>query len=226
MDAAADEQLAARLMKVSTGLFPNARVVMKDRTHAARRLGGSIQCDKVCYMFAAEYGPVRILSRPFSAIPELDETFSVLISGPRSITRTIQSSQVLSNTFAQYCSQLQSAVKANRVKNLSFRKHRFDSFQNPTSRMILYLEAVIMTAVHASVHRAAERDGERARDFLEYVSEKRLLLLALLADFSDEATSLIRMLDSEDHDMASVMLEVEAFRTRLRTLFIQARSDQ
>ena len=91
--------------------------------------------------------------------------------------------------------------------------------------MILYLEAVIMTAVHASVHRAAERDGERARDFLEYVSEKRLLL-ALLADFSDEATSLIRTLDSEDHDMASVMLEVEAFRTRLRTLFIQARSDQ
>ena len=46
-----------------------------------------------------------------------------------------------------------------------------------------------MTAVHASVHRAGERDGERSREFLEFISEKRLLMLALLAGFSDERSS-------------------------------------
>ncbi|CAE7368280.1 unnamed protein product [Symbiodinium sp. CCMP2592] len=201
-DAAADEQLAARLMRISAGLFPNSKVAMKDRTHAARRL----------------------MSRPFKAINELDEVYSTLISGSSSITRTIQSSQVLSNAFAGYCARVESsAVKSKRIKNLSFRKHRFDSFQKPTSRMILWFEAVIMTAVHASVHRKDDRDGQRARDFLEYISEERMLLLAMAADFSDETTALIRMLDSEEHDVSAVMLEVDVFASRLRTLFLQER---
>ena len=47
------------------------------------------------------------MSRPFKASSELDEVSSTLSAGSGSITRTIQSSQVLSNAFARCCTQVE-----------------------------------------------------------------------------------------------------------------------
>ena len=72
---------------------------------------------------------------------------------------TIQHSEVLSSVFADFSRKLDS----RRIKNLQFRKHRFNSVQKPTGRCILCLKAVISTAIFAATHRRGERDGERPR---------------------------------------------------------------
>lgn len=198
MDAAADEQLAGRLMKMSEGLYPNAKAVTRDRCHAAR----------------------RILQRPFKAVPEIWQTFSDLVWGSTSMPNTIQSSDVLRKVFNQHICATESTVQGARIKSLSLRKQRFDSHQKATGRLCLWMHATVMTAIYAATFRKNDRDGERALQFLRGVSEEKMVLLAMLADFSDEATSAIRVMDSEDSDTASHVMELDVFCSRVKHLFI------
>ena len=111
MDAAADEQLAGRLMKAAGGFFSKAKKVLRDPTHASRRL----------------------LSRPFEAVPEIAQVHSTMVTGGEGMPHTIQCSGVLGNIFAQYCQEMdQGAVSGRRIRSLQMRKHRFDSTQKPT----------------------------------------------------------------------------------------------
>lgn len=164
--------------------------------------------------------PVRVLQRPFAACPALDEVHSAFITRADSISRTIQNSDVLSNAFHGYCKSLSDGVDGRRIRNLQFRKHRFDSVQRPTGRMVLFCRATVATAVHAAIHRKGQTDGDRAEAFLERLDEKSLLLLALLADASDECTGMLRILDSEEHDVAAITLELQALMDRIEHLFI------
>lgn len=198
MDAAADEQLAGRLMKMSEGLYPNAKAVTRDRCHAAR----------------------RILQRPFKAVPEIWQTFSDLVWGSASMPNTIQSSDVLRKVFNQHICATESTVQGARIKSLSLRKQRFDSHQKATGRLCLWMHATVMTAIYAATFRKNDRDGERALQFLRGISEEKMVLLAMLADFSDEATSAIRVMDSEDSDTASHVMELDVFCNRVKHLFI------
>ena len=198
MDAAADEQLAGRLMKMSEGLYPNAKAVTRDRCHAAR----------------------RILQRPFKAVPEIWQTFSDLVWGSASMPNTIQSSDVLRKVFNQHICATESTVQGARIKSLSLRKQRFDSHQKATGRLCLWMHATVMTAIYAATFRKNDRDGERALQFLRGISEEKMVLLAMLADFSDEATSAIRVMDSEDSDTASHVMELDVFCSRVKHLFI------
>ena len=201
-DAAADEQLAMRLMAAGSGLFQNAVACTRDRTHAAR----------------------RILKRPFAAVPEIWDVFNSLVWNNAAMPTTIQSSDVLRNVFNKYIKLSESELDGSRIKSLSLRKQRFDSHQKVTGRLILWLRATVMTAVYASVHRRTERDGQRAMEFLRNISEEKVVLLAMLADFSDEATAVIRMLDSENSDVASHQLELDAFASRVKHLFIDQKA--
>ena len=163
-----------------------------------------------------------MISRPFKAIPEVREIHDTLILSPASMTRTIQSSDVLGHIFHNNCQLADGKVSGRRIKNLSLRKHRFDSVQKPTGRTILYIDAVIMTAIYASVHRKGQRDGDRANAFLSYINERRLLLLAMMADAADECIVLVRFLDSEDYELSTFMLEIESCMSRLHFLFVEA----
>ena len=148
MDAASDEQLAGRLMRASGAFFPGAKQVLRDPTHATRRL----------------------LSRPFAAIPQIATIHSTLVTGLNAMPHTIQCSGVLSNVFSKQCSELDShGVTGKRIKSLQMRHHRFDSAQKPACRLILYIKPVIMTTVYAAVHRRGNRDGERAEAFLDFI---------------------------------------------------------
>ena len=196
-DAAADEQMSLRLMRADPAMFPKTKLVVKDPTHAVQ----------------------RVLKRPFAAIPEVHDVHSTLITRNDSFTRTIQNSDVLGSAFNQFCKKHHDFC--HRIKNLQMRKHRFDSTQRPTGRMVLFLRAFISTAIFTSTHRQGERDGHRAQDFLEYISEYKLLLLSMCADASDEVSMLMRFLDQGDYDMATLVAEIEQFVGRVSNLFVR-----
>ena len=194
MDAAADEQLAGRLMACNDGLFPGVKQVCRDRAHAAR----------------------RVISRPFKASAEIWDVFQALIWGNASMPATIQSSDVLRKVFNQYVKDM----GGDRVQSISLCKQRFDSHQKATGRLILWLRPTIKTAIYATVYRHNLRDGERGALFLRSLSEERVLLLAMVADFTDEATSIIRLMDSEAGDVATHNIELDVFASRVKHLFI------
>ncbi|CAL1159375.1 unnamed protein product [Cladocopium goreaui] len=194
MDAAADEQLAGRLMACNDGLFPGVKQVCRDRAHAAR----------------------RVISRPFKASAEIWDVFQALIWGNASMPATIQSSDVLRKVFNQYVKDM----GGDRVQSMSLCKQRFDSHQKATGRLILWLRPTIKTAIYATVYRRNDRDGERAAFFLRSLSEERVLLLAMVADFTDEATRIIRLMDSEAADVATHNIELDVFASRVKHLFI------
>lgn len=193
-DAAADEQRALRSMRADPSMFAQVKMSLKDPTHAVQ----------------------RFLKRPFAAIPEINDVHSVLVTRQDSLISTIQFSDVLSSTFEQFAKKLSS----RRVHNLQFRKHRFNSVQRPTGRCILCFKAVVATAIFASTHRRNERDGARAEHFLEYINERRLILLSMMADAADEVSVLIRYLDSGNFDTAGVVSELQQFIGRVSALFL------
>lgn len=136
------------------------------------------------------------------------------------MTRTIQCSDVLGSAFAEFCRRWNGC---KRIKNLQMRKHRFDSTQRPTGRLVLYLNAFISTAVFAATHRKGQRDGHRAEGFLEYITEQRLLLISMCADASDEVTVLLRFLDSGTYDLSTLVAEIQQFVGRVARAFQEIR---
>lgn len=182
-------------MRADPSMFENVKMLVKDPAHAVQ----------------------RFLKRPFSAIPELSDVHSTLITRKDSMTSTVQFSDVLGTAFAQFCKNIHNS---KRIRNLQFRKHRFDSTQRPTGRFVLFMKAFIATAVFAATHRQGERDGIRAETFLDYISERRLILLAMMADASDEVSILLRYLDSGDWDMAGLVSEIQQFVGRVSALFL------
>ena len=49
------------------------------------------------------------------------------------------------------------------------------------------------------------------------------MLLAMMSDAADEVITLLRVLDSEDFEMAEISLEIDSMLSRLKYLFLQAR---
>lgn len=194
-DAASDEQCALRLMRADPTIFEQTKMIVKDPAHAVQ----------------------RFLKRPFAAIPEIHDVHSTLITRQDSMTSTIQFSDVLGSAFAEFCKKMHGN---KRIQNLQFRKHRFDSTQRPTGRFVLFTKAFISTAVFAATHRKGQRDGFRADSFLQYISERRLILLSMMADASDEVSILIRFLDRGDWDMAALVAEIQLFVGRVSALFL------
>lgn len=194
MDAAADEQLAGRLMACNHGIFPGVWQVCRDRAHAFR----------------------RVIHRPFKATDEIWDVFRSLVWGKDSMPATIQSSDVLKKVFSRHIKE----EGGDRIESLSLCKQRFDSRKKATGRLILWLRPTIRTAIYATIFRKHDRDGLRAMNFLRSLSEERVVLLAMLADFTDEATSIIRSMDTEEGDLSSDLMELDVFASRLKHLFI------
>ena len=197
-DAASDEQTSAR--EIRAMLLKDVKITFKDKAHASR----------------------RVLSRPWNVIPELSEAWSMFVGDSSSVVRMIQKSGVLSVKFHEFCQTIESSpVSAKRIRNLSFKKQRFDSVSKPLGRGILFLEALFQTAIWATIHRRGEEDGKCADAFLTWVNEERLILLGMCADCTDAALGLVRSFDSEDHDPAVLHLQAEQFLSELHYLFNQ-----
>ena len=196
-DAASDEQCSSRELRKT--LLRQVKCILKDKAHASR----------------------RILSRPWKVVPGLHDAFDTFVSDSSSITRVIQNSSVLSSVFNQHCQRVESSVNGKRIKNLSFKKQRFDSVAKPLGRGILWLRPVLETAIWATIHRRGDKECACAEAFLEWVSEERLVMVGMAADAADAALGLVRAFDTESYDPSLMTLECEKFLSELHYLFNQ-----
>ena len=110
-------------------------------------------------------------------------------------------------------------VVGKRVKNLQYRKHRFDSQQRPLAKFILFFDAFVKVAIHLAADRN-HSDTAHAEEFLSQVTDQQLILLSMCADASDEAVRLIRYFDSDTWDIASMQYECSVYASRLKHLFL------
>ena len=206
-DSAGDEIRAGFMLagqSTSTLLlpkFPGLKIVLQDKPHATR----------------------RNLSRGFKPDPMLDEVLDRFVFGHNSPTRLIQNSMTFKAWFAQHVRQQDpdmSAVKAQEyVKDLGFAPHRFESVAKPLGRIALFFPAFLRTILQIAQARAGKEEGEAARAFLEWISEKSMIAVGMLADASTENLQLTRLVDYQGFPVESLPAMVGAFRDRIRALF-------
>ena len=133
-----------------------------------------------------------------------------------SIVQKIWYSHVFTAWFERHAAK---ASDGRRVRNLRAAKHRFESFSKPLGRLILWLPAVLATAHDIAVKRAGENAAKIARRRLENITAEKLLTLAMLVDAGDEGLALVRQVDDEQVDLASVQRYVSEFLARSHCLW-------
>ena len=227
-DAAADEQLAARLSEIDLNEsksienftsvacpsaklalkvteenfrknFPNLKVINKDKPHAAR----------------------RIISRTWKCDPSLNNIVQNVCMNSESIVQQIQYSDVLRQVYARNLRALQYSPLWNQMSDKWFAaKHRFDTWSMPFARVCLTLDAVIQTAQSAHEERRNDRIGKTGEQFLDLLSEETVVLIGMLADAGEENLQLVRKLDSEKTTSGSLAAEMQNFVMKLEVLFM------
>ena len=78
-----------------------------------------------------------------------------------------------------------------------------------------------MTAVDVLLQRKGTQPSKVAKDWLLWVDERKLVLLAMMNDAGDELSQLIRFFDSESHDSARVSFCISSFTSTCDMLFIE-----
>ena len=201
VDSAADEVLSAELMRSSVlnasqkELTPNLRFVLRDRAHSSR----------------------RITSRPWHADTVLKEVLDFMCIGRGSIAKLVQFSPEIRRVFGNYAHSSDSAVKTA-VTNMRAAGHRFESHSKPLGRTCLFLHACIRTALHLTRSRS-DKAARVAMSWLQWLSEERALLAAMLADAADSSLGLTRVLDAEELDPARLSAEIGHFLAGIKALF-------
>lgn len=133
-DAATDEQLAGKKLKVAEAAIetnpgelapgmPNIRIFNKDTTHSAR----------------------RILSRTTHVDDFMKHVQDLHFKLRASMAQRIRNSHVFSERFRANIAQT-STFDGGRIKDLRAAKHRFESYQKPMGRAVLFHHALLLTA--------------------------------------------------------------------------------
>lgn len=117
--------------------------------------------------------------------------------------------------------QLESPVDGRRIRDLQHAKQRFHSTQKPLGRFVLFLDAVLATAHEISVRRAGRAPAVHAAACLDFVTEERVLALAMMADAGDEVSSVVRFFDTDGYDLAAAPATIQDFLGRIDCLFVQ-----
>lgn len=190
-DAASNEQGAGR---VSKQIFPNVISCVRDRAHAC----------------------MRVLKRPWDAVSSMGTILDQYVFGGDSIIQKIHHSKCLQDVFGTFAQKLDPAWQ-KRIRHLKAAKHRFASCTQPLQRMVVYLDAIVSTLVWISTQREGP-DKQAALDFLDAMHEKDLVLMAMMSDLADEASQLLRLVDTENYDISEFPAEVDALIARLHHL--------
>ena len=144
------------------------------------------------------------------------------VLGNQSVVQIIWNSHVFKEWFQQFCKEVETTHgQGNTVKNLKASKHRFESYQTPLGRLLLWLPAVIWTTHHIATVREGSSDAKIILRWAEHLNAEKLLMLAMMADASDEGLCLIRQVDDESTDIASLQSLVVSFLERTDMLFEQ-----
>ena len=194
-DGASNEQLAGVL--AAKGMFLNLKERVKDKTHASRRITG----------------------KAWSSDPRIWEVFDFLVTSKHSVTRLVENSDDIKSIFNKYAQQAHNSLDGRRVRSMQFSKERFDSTSKPAARIVLWFEALVATCIEVSTTRTGQPQN-RANEFLAWVTESRLLTMALIADASDEALGVTRFLDADHYDVAEAPSYLDNFLRRLHAMFL------
>jgi hypothetical protein len=206
-DAESAEQLAGRRARGRVAdqarpLLPNLKVVGWDGAHAAR----------------------RIVQRPWLADPALKEAVAKLL-GRKGLVPLIQNSPEFREWFQLHKQKSLGIFRVGqRVKNFCFARHRFDSMVKPLSRAVLAFPALLRTADQIVRLRHGKPEGKAALEFLDWITTPRVILLAALADASQEAIELVRFLDRESVPTEDVPWRVSALLQRVTMLFVDGQA--
>lgn len=143
-DGAAGEVAAAAAAAVTgKAITPNLRLVIRDKTHASR----------------------RITRKPECADPFLVELVETLFTSKSSIVQRIHNSMVWRAELEKYVQQMETRVAT--IKNVRAAKHRHESQAKPKGRFCLYMPAFVSVAENIAVAREAEERRD-ARAFFFY----------------------------------------------------------
>lgn len=178
-------------------LTPNLKLVIRDATHASR----------------------RVTAKPEAADTRLDELTRRLFTDKHSITQIIQHSEVWRREFHCFI-ELQENQSGGRVSNVRAALHRHESKAKPRGRFVLNFDAFIQTALLI----VADRVGEvrkSAISFLQNTTVEDVLLVSMLADAADEALVFTRQLDDENMDPAQLPAHVKRFLQTIQLLFVE-----
>ena len=203
VDSAGDELLASEMMRnqslaqTERALTPNLKFVLRDATHASR----------------------RIISRPWNADPYLKDVALMMAQGRNSVAKLVQNSTETSRVFTGYVKSSQSSVVTSAIRNMRAASHRFESWQKPLGRTALFMHASIQTAMYVANRPAKDERADNAKEWLGWVDSERCLMLAMMADVADEGMCLTRLLDNEEVDAAILNSEVNLFIRKVDALF-------
>lgn len=209
-DAAANEQLAGYELRCpSTAVapvFPNLKLVVKDKAHAARRF---------------------TMKRPWTADKYFEETFGLFVTKKNSITKMIQYSEVFKAWFVEFQTQDEAKITPV-VRDMGFAGHRMDSAQKPLGRSVLNIKALISFAVKVmTVRPNGNVEVIAVKVWLLSVSDddgERLTSAAALADIGDESIRFLRYCDNENMETERIDEECTAYLTKLKVLFIDGKA--
>ena len=150
----------------------------------------------------------------------MDTIMTDTILGKESVTQIMWNSHVFKGWFQQHCEQTESSDgQGNQVKNLKASKHRFESFQKPLGRMMLWLPAYLSTVQQIIAEREGSQVARTLKHWVRHLTAEKLLMLAMMSDASDEGLCLIRHVDDESTDIASLQGLVVQFLERVQVLF-------
>ena len=182
----------------------------------------SIHIVGVCVLHVSIYMLWRILSRPQAADTYISETLDTIFWNRNSIVSRIQHSHAVGQIFNRYVKQIEDCpVRADKIRNLSARKHRIESGRKPMVRATFFIDALILTAEWLLVHRQGSDESADAERFLNCLDEERYLMVAMYLDGADTALAVTRFLDSEQHDSAELHLELLTFANLCDYLWLQ-----
>ena len=202
VDSAGDELLSGEMMrnrsligsmKVHT---PNLKYVIKDCTHASRRLG----------------------SRPTAADPYLKEVILMMVRSRSSMARIIQNSSEVQRIFKGHCKTSFRCIR-NIVANMKSALHRFESMSKPLGRSCIFLHAMIKTALTLATVRTDEV-GKRAGQWLMWLDTEKCLQSAMMADGHDQNLAFTRILDDEAVPAAVLNREASFFVAAIDELYV------
>ena len=165
---------SASLSPTQLALTPGLKFVIRDKAHASR----------------------RAISRPWEADPFIKDVAWMMARGRGSISRIVQNSLEVRRVFSGYVQSSTNGTIKAAVTNMRAACHRFESFQKPIGRCCLHLRACIRTALYVAGNLTTDA-SDRANEWLRWLDSEKCLQLAMMADASDQAMALTRLLDSE-----------------------------
>eukprot|EP00438_Fugacium_kawagutii_P002479 Skav225633 [mRNA] locus=scaffold1513:165191:167925:- [translate_table: standard] len=188
-DISRGTRLSSTMMALDQPIFPNCKLVGRDRAHAC----------------------CRLLEKPWKAEGHLNALMERTITGKNSICQKIWNS----HTWSAWLEE--AIVKSARPRGtrLCAAKHRFASYSTPLSRFILHLEPMVLTLNRIA---ASGVDAGWATEWLESVTLSDLLLLSMAADMAQSAIELTRFFDKEDMDIAIMNERVYQFCFELQAV--------